>query len=279
MNKQLKFLFTVMFLVNSAWSAEVGGPPELKEIECKVKPIDRSKVHPKQSFRDESFTNKAISSPAKSPNWSGYVAAPTFEASEAGSVTYVAGSWIVPTLLPTPDSSYCAIWVGIDGFLDHTVEQIGTAHNWESGEQQNFAWFEMYPSGSYEIVGFPVENGDMIGAKVAYKGNDQFKLIITNHTKAVTTTVPVSYTTASVDRSSAEWVVEAPYSGGILPLSDFQIATLNYCAATINGKLGMINDDLWKNESITMGNSTMLKAVPSVLLKDGSCFQVRWVHE
>jgi hypothetical protein len=47
-----------------------------------------------------------------STNWSGYAVTAT-----AGTVSYVAGTWTVPTVTAssTSKSGYCAVWVGIDG--------------------------------------------------------------------------------------------------------------------------------------------------------------------
>jgi hypothetical protein len=221
-------------------------------------------------------------SQSTSTNWSGYVAATDLSGTSGnGTVTYVAGSWVVPTLATTPDDAYCAIWVGIDGYNSDTVEQIGTSHDWNNGTQQNYAWFEMYPNGSFEISDFPVDNGDVISARVGYKGNDTFKLVISNHTKGVTTTIPTSNTmTANAARSCAEWIVEAPFSGSILPLSDFQKITMNYCSAVINGVSGTINNGHWMNDEITLADSSgTVEAQPTILLKNGSSFQVAWMAE
>lgn len=264
-----------MFLLTSAVS--YADDSTLEEIECTLTPIDRSNIHPNGDR--VAYEAAASTSQSTSTNWSGYVAATDLSGSTGnGSVTYVAGQWVVPTLAATTDDTYCAIWVGIDGYNSNSVEQIGTSHNWINGAQQNSAWFEMYPNGSFDITGFPVNNGDVISARVGYKGNGVFKMTIINHTQGVTTTIPYSYTTStSVVRSCAEWVVEAPYSGGILPLSDFQNVTLNYCSAIINGVSGLINNGSWMNDEITMQNSSgTVEAQPTVLLKGGSCFQVRW---
>ncbi|HSW85903.1 MAG TPA: G1 family glutamic endopeptidase [Rhabdochlamydiaceae bacterium] len=267
MKKEIASLFVLLLTSVSGWSMDES---QMTEIKCSVKPIDRSKIHPKEAF------GQAVSS-----NWSGYVSSSNFQQPVPGSVSYAAGDWIVPTLSSTPDDSYCAIWVGIDGYSDGTVEQLGTSHNWISGAQQNYAWFEMYPNGSFEINGFPCDNGDEISVRIGYKGNDYFKMVMFNHTKGVFTTIPASYTTSSgTVRNSAEWVVEAPFSGSILPLSDFRVATLNYCSAIINGVQGSISDPQWMNDSINMENTDgTVKAVTSDLSKNGNSFFVSWEHE
>jgi hypothetical protein len=196
--------------------------------------------------------------------------------SSNGTVNDVAGSWTVPMLAPETGHNYSAIWVGIDGFTSASVEQIGTSHDWVNGNQVNYAWFEMYPSGSYEITGFPVEANDVISADVTYVGNNTFQFTISNQTKGVSTTIPTSYTVStSAARSCAEWVVEAPFSGEILPLSDFQIVNFNNCSTTINGIKAPINH--WTNEEIMMiGNTGALEAIPSPLSNNGTAFNVTW---
>ena len=59
-----------------------------------------------------------------STNWSGYVAT-----TQNDSVTYVTGTWTVPTVTATSGvtNSSAWAWVGIDGWGNHTVEQTGTA--------------------------------------------------------------------------------------------------------------------------------------------------------
>ncbi|MGC2595739.1 MAG: G1 family glutamic endopeptidase [Rhabdochlamydiaceae bacterium] len=279
MKKKAMFSLVLLFFSMSVWSEEAV-EPQLVEIKCSIRPIDRSKIHPSGNYATSQSTTSPTSQ-SSSSNWSGYVAATDFTGTSAnGTVSYVAGSWVVPTIKASTDTTYCAIWVGIDGFLSDSVEQIGTSHNWVDGAQQNYAWFEMYPNGSYEISGFPVDNGDVISARVGYKGNDTFKLVISNLTKGVSTVIPSSNTmSTSALRSSAEWVVEAPYSGMILPLADFKLVTLNYCSAVINGVSGTINNGEWMNDEIVMETQKGIEAQPSALLKNGSCFQVAWQSE
>ena len=246
-----------------------------REIECEIRQIDHAKIHPTKQY-DTIYQ-------ATSSNWSGYVASSnlTNATLSKNSTTHVGGEWVVPTLLPTPDTSYCAIWVGLDGFNSSTVEQIGTSHNWVNGAQQDYAWFEMYPNAAYEIGGFPVNQGDVISATVGNKGNGVFRLVMTNHTQGVVTTIPYSYTTSTSALSScAEWIVEAPYSGQTLPLSDFKLVTFNYCSAIIDGISGAVDDNNWDCVALTMDSASgALEASTSALMKNGNCFQVSWKSE
>src|SRR5690349_12425752 len=66
-----------------------------------------------------------------SSNWAGYVVENS--SSQKGAVSDVKGTWTVPTLSCSSTNSYSAAWVGIDGFTDRTVEQIGTEQDCLNG--------------------------------------------------------------------------------------------------------------------------------------------------
>lgn len=262
----------------------------LRYIECELTPRERASRKHQDDFKltDEknssyaSFTHPHI--PVKegtSQNWSGYAVVTNLSHPATNSVTAVYGSWVVPTLSSAPHNTWCSLWVGIDGYSSSTVEQLGTEHDWYNGHQQNYVWFEMYPNYSYEITGFPARPGDLMSASVVYQGNNVFVLSIANITAGVHTTVPTSYTTSRVaKRSSAEWVMEAPYSGSILPLSHFGTASFSNCTATINNIHGAINNSHWADDMLTMVTSNhTVKAAPSALSSNGQAFTVVWHHE
>ena len=91
-----------------------------------------------------------------SGNWSGY-AVPK-EGSPSDTFSGVQGSWVVPTVTGSRGQvTYSSAWVGLDGYETATVEQIGTEQDWTGRAQANYVWFEMYPSGAYEIENFPAK--------------------------------------------------------------------------------------------------------------------------
>jgi len=251
-------------------------------VECTIVPMQESEMYQSHPHipGPRSLATKTTGN-ATSTNWSGYAAANNFTHPTTNSVSAVSASWIVPTLTATHDNSYCAMWVGIDGYSSSSVEQIGTSHNWVNGKQQNYAWFEMYPGGSYAINGFPFNHGDVISASVVYSGNYIFTLTIYNETQGVYFIVPTSYTTSRTAlRNSAEWIVEAPYSSGILPLSDFMTAYMWGCWATINNVAAPIGNNSWQHIGIDMITSSGAhKDNTSHLLPDNSSFFVVWEHE
>jgi hypothetical protein len=216
-----------------------------------------------------------------STNWCGYVAATNLASPAANSVSAVYGSWIVPSIVASSNSSYVAYWIGIDGYTSPSVEQIGTSHNYINGAPQHYAWFEMYPNASFSINNFPVTPGDVISTSIQYTGNGVFEMRIKNDTKNVATLVPTSYTTSTTaKRSSAEWIIEAPYLNSILPLADFIMAYVWGCSATINNVTGVIGKSEWQNTSLIMVTSSgATKAQASTLLQDQGSFFVTWKHQ
>jgi hypothetical protein len=283
---KIRFFINIVFLFFAANSSLFAHQhlKDYQKIECTIIPTNQEEpccLHASHPNIPGPRSSRIPSNIATSTNWAGYAAANNISHPTKNSVSAVSGSWIVPILKPTPDNSYCAIWVGIDGYGSPSVEQIGTSHNWINGVQQNYTWFEMYPSGSFAINGFPLIPGDVISASVVYSGNSIFTLTIVNDTRQVYFTVPTSYTHSTVAlRESAEWIVEAPFLNGILPLSDFVTAYLWGCVATINGVSAPINNSSWQHAGIEMiMANNVAKAIPSALLADNGSFFVTWAHE
>ena len=213
-----------------------------------------------------------------SQNWSGYAVESNLKAPLSGVVSDVKGTWTVPEVSSSGSPhTYSSIWVGIDGYSDNTVEQTGTEQDWTPSGPVYYAWFEMYPKFGYRILNFPVQPGDTISAEVKYTGNNRFTLTIANLSRNVTFSTTQRH---KAQRSSAEWIVEAPYSGGILPLADFGTVTLTRCSATLGGHVGSISNPAWQNDAIIMADSDgTSKARPSSLSQGGAGFSVTWQSE
>jgi hypothetical protein len=87
-------------------------------------------------------------------------------------------------------------------------------------------------------------------------------------------------------RSSAEWIVEAPYSGGVLPLADFNTTsfgvdytdiagTNNAVVAGASGPVGSFNPSDVFTITMTADNGA-IKALPSALSTDKTSFSDAW---
>lgn len=246
-----------------------------KQKHFDLKPLVRS---PKN--KSEKFVRRALKNLEVSTNWCGYVAAiDKLSDGKKESVSAVYGSWIVPSISRSINDTYSAIWIGIDGYgSSPTIEQIGTAHDWIDGKQQNYAWIEMFPEPAKVISGFPVDIGDKINCSVEYQKDGYFKILIKNETKDVEYLVPKKNSTSlQAERSCAEWIVEAPFYKNVLPLSNFGFVKMFNCKAKIANILGPINSSNWLHEAIVMIDvKGKIKALASQLNKDGNEFEVKW---
>ena len=220
---------------------------------------------------------------ATSSNWSGYAVT-----GAPGSITDVKGSWIVPAAncASSPSTSYASFWVGIDGFSSNTVEQTGTDSDCSSGTPTYYAWYEFYPHFAYYVPNMTaIHAGDVISAEVSFSGG-HFTVSITDVTAG--TSFSKSVKMSNAQRSSAEWIIEAPYSGGILPLADFGTVSFGSdsthvsltCDATVGGASAPMGSAAFAANlvEITMvaSNGTTVKSQPSPLSADGTSFTDAW---
>lgn len=211
-----------------------------------------------------------------STNWSGYAALTNLSNPANNSVSDVKGQWTIPNLTCTSLNTYSAVWVGIDGYSNGTVEQTGTEQDCRDGQPFYQAWFEMFPHWPVRIA-MIVHAGDNMSAEVKYRGRNYFDIYLQNLTTSH------NYHTIQflkANRTSAEWIVEAPSSlSGVLPLANFGTANMSGSAATINGITGSINNSNWQNDNIVMvaADGTTVKSQPSALSTDGQSFSVNWL--
>jgi hypothetical protein len=201
---------------------------------------------------------------APSVNWSGYAD------TESGSktVSQVSGSWTLPAVhcLPAPyqnQDAFLSNWVGIDGFTNGTVEQLGTAAQCFEGALYYYVWYEMYPAGTVEEgttacindnVNCP-QPGDRISASVSVKpgtsGENDYKLTLVDHTRPDESfSVAQTCATTTCLDASAEWIVERPAVIlpppapstliQIVPLVDFGRTSFNSGHVTSGGRSSSI---------------------------------------
>ena len=214
-----------------------------------------------------------------STNWSGYAVT-----GAKGSVTSVTASWIVPAIVGAcpPEDQYASFWVGIDGYSSNTVEQIGTDSDCQNGVPTYYVWFEFYPHASYNVNSVEIKPGDTIIAQVNSSGKGTFTVELTNKTTGAS--FSTSTKVASANQSSAEWIAEAPYQGGVLPLAPFGSVEFGddytgvaaTCDATISGvtqPIGSFAGNVSINMDTTQG---VLKDQTSALSQLGS-FSITWL--
>ena len=208
---------------------------------------------------------------ATSTNWSGYVD----EACSTCSLRYVSADFTVPHLNPakSPDNSWAAHWVGLDGATNSTVEQVGIDTYVSGGVDYYYAWYEMFPAAT-QVYSLAASPGDNIQVSV-YTVNGTYYLSLNDTTLGAgftaTATVPAGYTGQN---KSAEVITEAPseVSGSTvtqLPLADY--GQVNYNNATVTSRSGthgnLGSTSLWSGYAVKMvGSSKTTLSTPSGLL-------------
>jgi Peptidase A4 family/Ricin-type beta-trefoil lectin domain-like len=201
-----------------------------------------------------------------SPNWSGYVATTPND-----SVTYVTGTWTVPTVTATSGNTDSFAWVGIDGYGGGTVEQVGTAQGTHNGVPYYHAWWEMWSKigGQPEqtISTMTVSPGDSITASVTYQTSGTYAgdfLLSINDTSQSndsfsTYANPQQYQDPLPDRSSAEWIMETPSFGGTYAtLPEFSPVTFTNCYATISEATAQVRALNLNRNGVTLDTTSVL---------------------
>jgi hypothetical protein len=203
-------------------------------------------------------------------NWAGYVA--ELPQNPDGSVSAVSGSWIVPASSASANPaanvngalSVCATWVGIDGFGNDTVEQVGTESTFRNGRSYYEAWSELYPAGPIgQMQVFP---GDSITASVQYlSSSNSYQMTLADNTHHAQFTVSGSSSTALA--ATADWITEAPTSGtSIEPMPTFGSVTFTNAQATIGSTTGAIDNPAWQATQIDMSDSAWGDAMNALAL-------------
>jgi hypothetical protein len=198
---------------------------------------------------------EAATRSATSSNWAGYAVS-----SSGVSFKRVSGTWVQPKAsCSSVRHRYSAYWLGLGGL--HTtstaLEQIGTEADCAGGQAQYSIWYELVPSDPVTLK-MGVRPGDTLSASVTVTGHT-VKLFIANRTRG--TVFSKQLQASRIDRSSAEWIAEAPSacddsgSCDTLPLANFGTATFaNARATSVTGHVGTITDHAWSAVAITLSS-------------------------
>jgi Peptidase A4 family len=215
-----------------------------------------------------------------SSNWSGYAAV----AKKNVRLRYVATTFTIPRVNcarskpGTAGVAYASNWVGLDGFNDKSVEQIGVDSYCDSARTARYdAWYEMYPL--RPVVYANVNPGDAISVSVYLKGS-KYKLSLTDLTTggSLRTSQPCPSHSTCRD-ASAEVITEDPGSAEpVINLADFGLVNFTRTTVTsLDGKRGTLaRNSLWTSSKILMKDSrNKVMAQPSSL-EGGRAFTVAW---
>lgn len=214
-----------------------------------------------------------------SSNWSGYTVA---RYATGNSYTSASSTWVVPpaTMPTNKTSGYSSSWVGIGGFctnaactrVDRTLIQLGTEQDNVNGTASYYAWYEMLPNPEIKITSLVVNPGDTIVASLkvvsSSKHGQSWLLTLADTTNGQSWSQTFSYNSSL---ASAEWIEEAPYSGGILPLANYGTATFD--PGNVNGGQ---NPALVPSDAVIMQNPNGQTSNPSSPDVDTDGFNACW---
>jgi hypothetical protein len=193
--------------------------------------------------------------------WGGYAV------TGASPYTSITGSWNIPALDCAKGAGSVSPWIGIDGWADDTVEQIGLDLDCSSGGVGSYhTWVEMYPKNSIYFTEV-VKAGDTFTASVSVSGS-AWVLTESDTTQGWTKTF---HETSSDKLSSAEAIVEDLGNSGAPPVDDF--ATVDFTQLVVNGQA-------FKSEGTA--HKTTLERGSTPLSKESALssesFSITWLH-
>jgi peptidase A4-like protein len=213
---------------------------------------------------------------ATSGNWSGYV-----DTAVTNPYTFLEANWTEPKYTCDGNSPESwAVWVGLDGWSDQTVEQGGTIAIC-SGKNQgtHYAWWEMYPHNSVQEI-FPVKVGDKMYASVTYNAGSSkpYNIYVWDETSNMSLNVNEACS-STCSRSSAEWIVESPgIDGQIAYLPKFKPIVFTEGFSSVNpGATSGSSIKSFAHQAVTMTGASGNRAVPSALTSNGEGFSDKWV--
>ena len=212
-----------------------------------------------------------------STNWSGYA----IVASRA-IITCVEAEWVQPRVKchGTKQTSV-SIWVGLGGFGQSRLVQIGTAIDCVNGASINYSWHESLPKERREIdTPVSITEGDRVWAQARWIGGSTYQLSLANLTD------PDGFTIKSVNgglsRTEAEWIAEAPSactakSCRVLSMPNWGKVTFDHIWATVSGvrtTLKATGSTRVRIRLATNGGTT--RSIVTSTATDGASFVVTW---
>jgi hypothetical protein len=194
--------------------------------------------------------------------WAGYAV------TGGGPYTTITGSWVVPAMTCSHGSGDASPWVGIDGWGNDTVEQIGIDLDCYGGKGSYHPWVEMYP-GPSDYFAEPVHAGDTLTASVSVSGGTW--TLTERDAAAGWTRTFRRRPKHPPQQASAEAIVEDVGNGAAPPVPDFN--TVNFRAVSVDGtSLAAAGSD---HQTTLERNSTLLSRESAL---SGGDFSVTWLH-
>jgi hypothetical protein len=207
--------------------------------------------------------------------WGGYATETSLTTPQDGAFTDVKGTWTVPYLTCGSSNALSSTWIGLDGYADSMVEQIGTEQDCMGGSAQYSAWYEMYPKQT-KVVSLAIHPGDTMTSEVQYVGNSNFQLTLTDQNDGVNGSFTTVQKLQKAKLESAEWVVEPPTTGHVSALANFGSETFSGCSVTVNGHPGTISSGEYDPMTLVSTSGATI-GTPSTLRGGGTSFTFNYV--
>jgi hypothetical protein len=192
--------------------------------------------------------------------WSGYAV------TGSGPYISITGRWNIPTMNCANGPGDASPWIGIDGWSNDTVEQIGIDLDCRHGTPSYHPWVEMYP-GPSDYFKETVHAGDTLTASVRVSGSSW----VLSETDLNTGWTKTFDETSSDQLASAEAIIEDVGNGGAPPVPDFN--TVSFSKITVNGSplasAGTVHKTTLRRGSTKLSSESSLT---------GGKFSITWLH-
>ncbi|MEB3100128.1 G1 family glutamic endopeptidase [Ferviditalea candida] len=221
---------------------------------CKLISSDTKKFKP---------SGTSISPDWTSNNWSGYAR----NKSKKNAFHSISGYWVVPKVAPAKKNTYSSAWIGIDGFHNKSLIQIGTEQDHENGSCVYYAWWEILPAAEKRIP-YPVSSGDRMYAKINKLSGNKWSMLLRNLTKKWRFRIVRTYNGPA---ASAEWIMEAAaFDGRTGPLANY--GKMTFYNLRVNNR----NPLLKRSERGIMIQNDKTVSTPSLPNKARNAFTVAY---
>ena len=208
--------------------------------------------------------------------WSGYIVALDIH-DFSPVVTSVSGSWTVPQVQSSKNDTFSGVWVGIGGYGEETLIQVGTEQEYINGRSVYYAWYELLPDYLVRISNFHVRPGDIITASISLinESTSTWSITLRDVTWGGRFEKVVVYNSSML---SAEWIMERPkVNDTISTLANFGNVTFTNCKTTLNGVSENLGNFSYAHLVMHDEEETPLVSV-SPLIGDGSSFTVSYLE-
>jgi hypothetical protein len=183
------------------------------------------------------LTNSALN---LSRNWSGEL-----DSGSGATFSEVAGNWVVPAVQSSAIDTASRTWIGIDGALASSLIQAGTEQNSGPAGTQYDAWLQLLPHAPV-VIDAPVFPGDTMHAAVSESAPGTWNIALDDLTQAWSFSQAFAYSTPGL---SAEWMEEAPTSGGsVTTLADYGSMTFTNLAIAGTGLSSAFTNPIYMDD-------------------------------